>query len=366
MTRGQVTGLVVALAAAALAAARPAALLAQGEPPPIKATHLKAGQAAPAFKFTDLDGTAHALADLRGRYVLIDFVWWTTGNFAVRSKGEIPALLELQQRFYGKRFAIVAISMDAEPEAVRAVVAAEKLEFPVYVHKTGFAGEICTLYGVQKCPMNFLLDKEGRILRFNMDSSDFVSVVGELLKDEPPDPEIAAAYNLLRQGQVEAALVKARTAVRDDPYNARTYTLLADCYYAVSNWRQAGEAYLAAHTRLDRYDTPDLIVHVSDRLASLWRRAGKPEQAAAALERGLELVEDVRYRLQFLYDLGGLYMDMDQLETAAERYLAFMRAYRAADEDVRKLFEAKAIDVEARRAQIAKALTAARGGHEHE
>jgi hypothetical protein len=59
-------------------------------------------------------------------------------------------------------------------------------------------------------------------------------------------------------------------------------------------------------------------------------------------------------------------MNMGQLETAAERYLAFMRAYRAADEDVRKLFEAKVIDVEARRAQIAKALTAARGGHEHE
>jgi peroxiredoxin len=370
MRRTQVRGLVVVVATAALAAALPAASFAQGEPPPSEVTHLQVGQAAPAFKFTDLDGTEHALADLRGRYVLIDFVWWTGGSTAIRSKGEIADLLELEQRFYGKRFAIVGVSMDPDPDAVRAVMADEKLDFPVYVHKTGFAGEICTLYGVHKCPTNFLLDKAGQILRTNMDSADFVSVVGELLKQEPPDPEIATAYNLLKQGQVEAALVKARAAVRDDPCNARTYTLLADCCYAAGDWRHAGEAYLAAHTRLDRYDPADLIVYVSNRLASLWQRADKPEQAAVALERGLELVKEVRYRLQFLYDLGGLYVGLGQLETAAERYLAFMQAYGEADKDMQQHFEAKAIDVEARLGRIHKALTGVHkqgdGGDDHE
>jgi peroxiredoxin/Tfp pilus assembly protein PilF len=336
------------------------------EPPPTKPTHLRVGRGAPSFSFIGLDGKEVTLADFRGRYVLIDFVWWTAGNFAIQSKGEIPALREVQQRFYGKRFAIIAISMDRDPEAVRAVMATEKLSFPVYVHKTGFEGEICTLYGVQRCPANFLVSKTGRIIRIDLPSVEFVDVVGELLAKEPPDPEIPAAYNLLKQGSVEAAIVKARRAVRDDPYNARTHTLLADCYYAAQNLRGAMGAYLAADERLDKYEPPGLIVYVCNRVAGLWHGAGKPDKAAAALERGLELIEDPRYRLQLLYDVGGLYMKLGQFELAAERLLEFVSAYGKASEEVRNHYLAKGKDVERRLVRIRKALIAARQKREAE
>ncbi len=330
------------------------------KPPPTKPTHLKVGQAAPSFSFIGLDGTEVKLADFRGRYVLIDFVWWTPGSFAIQSKGEIPALREVQQRFYGKRFAIIAISMDTNPAAVQAVMATEKLSFPVYVHKTGFEGEICRLYGVQRCPAAFLIDKAGRIVRTDLASVEFVDVVGGLLAKEPPDPEIPAAYNLLKQGNVQAAIVKARRVVREDPHNARAHTLLADCYYAAQDLRGAMGAYLAADERMDKYDPPALIVYVCNRVAGLWHRAGKPDKAAAALERGLELIEDPRYRLQLLYDVGGLYVKLGQYELAAERSLEFVHVYGKASEEVRNHYFAKGKEVEKRLAQVRKALIAAR------
>ncbi len=338
-------------------------VVAQEKPGPTKQTHFKAGQKAPPFEFTNLDGTPMKLADFQGRYVLIDFVWWTAGNFAIESKGEIPALRELQQRFGGKHFTIIGISMDKDPEVVRALMAEERLDFPVSVHKTGFAGELCTLYGVQRCPMNFLVDKTGRIIRVNLDSRQFVEVVGELLAKEPPDPEIASAYNLLRQGSVNAALVKARQVVRHDPYSVRSYTLLADCYYAGQDWRRAMAAYEAADKRLDEYDPPGLIAHVCNQRALLWQRAGKPDRTAAALEKGLALIEAPGYRLQFLYDLGGVYMKREHFELAASRYLEFIRVCREADEAVRKHYEAKGQDVEKRLVEVRKALIASKKEH---
>jgi len=333
--------------------------VAQGEKPPgVKRTHLKVGQQAPAFTFTDLDGKERALLDFRGRIVLIDFVWWTAGNIAVGSLGEIPALRETQQRFCGKRFAIIGISMDTKPDSVRSVMAREDLAFPVYVHQTGFAGEICKLYGVQRCPMNFLLDREGRIVRINVPAEELVEVVGGLLAKAPPDPEIPAAYNLLSQGNVEAAMVKALREVHDDPTNPRAFTLLGDCYVAARRPRQALAAYSAAAERLDRYDPPELIAHVCTRSALLWHRAGDANKTSAALERGLKIIEDPRYRLQILYDVGGVYATSERLKLAKERYVAFLREYAKADEAVQTHYEKKRENVKQRLAQV-RAMIAA-------
>ena len=68
MPRSQVIWLVVVMVAVPLRAAP----FADEPPPPITQTHLKVGNPAPPFKFTDRDGTERALADFRGRYVLID------------------------------------------------------------------------------------------------------------------------------------------------------------------------------------------------------------------------------------------------------------------------------------------------------
>ena len=118
---------------------------------------VKLGEPAPNFKLRDLDGHLVTLSDLRGKVVLLNF--WATWCGPCRV--EMPAMEQLYRTFLRKDFEILAVSTDAQGEAVtRPFQQENRLTFPI-LHDDDY--RVGLTYGARSLPMTFMVDREGVI-----------------------------------------------------------------------------------------------------------------------------------------------------------------------------------------------------------
>src|SRR5262249_10262264 len=123
---------------------------------------LKVGEAVPSFDVEALDGGRRLkLEDFRGKVLLLDF-WATWCGPCI---AELPELQAIHDRF-GKnpRFAMLSLSLDAEKDAPRKLVAEKGLSWP-----QGFLGGwvekgVQDAYHVEAIPMTFLIGPDGKLL----------------------------------------------------------------------------------------------------------------------------------------------------------------------------------------------------------
>ena len=110
------------------------------------------------FTVSTPDGSPLALADQRGRVVLLNF--WAT--WCVPCREEMPAMERLYQRFKDRGFVVLAISVDASGSS--AVVSFSKelgLTYPIGLDpKRALARQ----YDVRGLPVSFLLDRSGAVV----------------------------------------------------------------------------------------------------------------------------------------------------------------------------------------------------------
>jgi cytochrome c biogenesis protein CcmG, thiol:disulfide interchange protein DsbE len=119
-----------------------------------EAPHAEATELAPEFALERLGGGEVALADLRGRPVVVDF--WAT--WCGPCEDSIPVLVEFQKKYAG-RVQVLGISVDWEREAVAPFVEAHGMNYPVL-----FGDESLALdYGAPGFPALFVIDDQGRI-----------------------------------------------------------------------------------------------------------------------------------------------------------------------------------------------------------
>ncbi len=125
------------------------------------------GAVAPVFTSSTPQGTAIALADLRGKYVLLDF--WASWCAPCRS--ESPHLVQAYEKYSKKGFTIFNISLDSKntKEAWEKAIKDDNLE--QWDHASdldGFKSATAILYGIQAIPQNFLIDPSGKIVAKNL------------------------------------------------------------------------------------------------------------------------------------------------------------------------------------------------------
>jgi thiol-disulfide isomerase/thioredoxin len=108
------------------------------------------------FSITDLDGRTHALADLKGKVVLVNF--WAT--WCPPCRAEIPDLIRLQEK-YRDSLVILGISEDEIPaEEVKAFARAQQMNYPIAMTKP----ELSKIFrGVSALPTTFVIDREGKL-----------------------------------------------------------------------------------------------------------------------------------------------------------------------------------------------------------
>lgn len=120
------------------------------------AVKIAVGAPAPEWSLEDFDGKEHALAELRGRVILLDF--WATWCGPCRAA--MPTMQALHEEFFDKGLTVVGISLyeqeDADPKGTF-----EKLGLTYLgLHHGEAAGEA---YGVSGIPHLVLIDRAGRV-----------------------------------------------------------------------------------------------------------------------------------------------------------------------------------------------------------
>jgi len=122
-----------------------------------------AGEPAPDYAAVSIEGDTVAIADLRGRVVLLN-VWAT---WCLPCVTEMPALQRLHARLADSGLSVVAVSIDVagfgrDPIAhVREFVEDYGLTFTV-LHDA--SGTIDRQFAVHALPVTFIIDRDGRII----------------------------------------------------------------------------------------------------------------------------------------------------------------------------------------------------------
>ena len=119
-----------------------------------------AGAAFPDFDEKDLDGKPLSIANYKGHVVLIDF-WATWCGPCV---AELPNVIKAYEKYHGKGFEIISISLDKDKEKLTSYIKEHKMTWQQYFDGLGWQNKLAVKYGINSIPATFLLGKDGKII----------------------------------------------------------------------------------------------------------------------------------------------------------------------------------------------------------
>lgn len=134
------------------------------------------GAVAPDFTMNDQDGKPIQLSSLRGKVVLVDF--WA--SWCAPCRQENPNVVKVYNEFHPKGFEILGVSLDRTKEDWLKAIADDKLTWMHVSDLQYWQNAAARLYGVNSIPMNFLLDKDGKIIAKGLRGADLEAKLKEI------------------------------------------------------------------------------------------------------------------------------------------------------------------------------------------
>jgi thiol-disulfide isomerase/thioredoxin len=120
------------------------------------------GKKAPDFAFPDVNGKKWSPKDFKGKYLIVDF--WASWCGPCRQ--EIPHLKELYSKYQSKGLEILAVSIDAKPEAWKKALKEENMAWTqVHAQDSKKAMDDYLFSGI---PFMVVVDKDGKIVEKNL------------------------------------------------------------------------------------------------------------------------------------------------------------------------------------------------------
>jgi peroxiredoxin len=139
---------------------------------------IKIGAEAPELILPMPNDKDFALSSLRGKVVLIDF--WA--SWCAPCRKELPNVKRAYDKYKGKGFEILGVSLDKDREAWLSAISKEGLTWPQVSDLKFWQSEACQIYAVQSIPYTVLIDKEGKIIATDLRGADLDKKLSEVLK----------------------------------------------------------------------------------------------------------------------------------------------------------------------------------------
>lgn len=135
------------------------------------------GQEAPNIVMNDPNGQSMALADLRGKVVLLDF--WA--SWCGPCRRENPHVVHSYNEYNDEGFEVFSVSLDRSVDPWKKAIAQDGLLWPYHVSDLKvWQSDAAALYGVRSIPYTMLLDREGKIIGTNLRGADLTNKLKEI------------------------------------------------------------------------------------------------------------------------------------------------------------------------------------------
>jgi peroxiredoxin len=121
---------------------------------------LKPGTPFPDFSETDLEGKPLSIAKYKGKVVLVDF--WAT--WCMPCVAQLPDVQKAYEKFHGKGFEIVGISLDEDKDRLQQFIKQRKMPWQEYFDGKKWENKLAAKYGVEAIPSSYLIDQQGKII----------------------------------------------------------------------------------------------------------------------------------------------------------------------------------------------------------
>lgn len=138
------------------------------------------GKEAPDFSLPDVNGTEVKLSSFKGKYVLVDF--WA--SWCQPCRGENPNLVKAYEKFKGKNFTILGVSLDRPGQKANWLKAIkdDKLNWTHVSDLQYWSSPVVSLYHFDGIPFNVLVDPEGRVIGEGLRGASLENKLAEVLK----------------------------------------------------------------------------------------------------------------------------------------------------------------------------------------
>ena len=145
-----------------------------------KAAATQAGKMFVDFSGFTVDGAASKLSDYvgKGKYVLADF--WA--SWCGPCKGEIPNLIELQNKFGGEKFMVLGVNVWDEESKFKAALTEEGITYPQIYIPHDNKDNATEMYGIQGIPQIILFGPDGTIIKRDLRGQAMKQLVEEKMK----------------------------------------------------------------------------------------------------------------------------------------------------------------------------------------
>lgn len=137
---------------------------------------------APEFTLPDLDGKTHALADYRGKVVVLNF--WAT--WCPPCRYEMPSMQRAWEKVRDEGIVFIAVDVGEDSDTVFTFLADYPVEFPLLLDEEA---KVIEQYPVTGLPTTYVIDPQGRITHRAVGGREW------------DDPNLLASLRALRQPQ---------------------------------------------------------------------------------------------------------------------------------------------------------------------
>ena len=139
---------------------------------------IKIGNTMPLITLKNNTNNEVDITSFKGKYVLVDF--WA--SWCAPCREENPNIVKQFERFKGKNFSVLGISLDDDRASWLQAIKDDQLNWSHLSELKKWDGKVSILYKIEGIPASFLLDPKGKIIAKNLRGAELELFLEKTLK----------------------------------------------------------------------------------------------------------------------------------------------------------------------------------------